>query len=140
MDSFILPKKIPREHVILRVASFLKMLDPTKAWRVEINEFKSRRTLQQNAYLWGVVYPTVIKAGGEMLAGWTSDDLHEYFLGEYHGWETIQGFGKKRLRPIKRSSRLTISDFMKFLEFIQRRMAEHGVYIPDPNQGLKEVA
>ena len=67
-----------------------------------------------------------------MLAGWQRDDLHEYFLGECFGWETLQGFGRKRMRPLKRSSALNKQEFTDYLEFISQRCAELGIVIPEP--------
>jgi hypothetical protein len=68
------------------------------------------------------------------LPGWDAEDIHEYMLGECFGWETIAGLGRKRLRPLKRSSVLNKQEFSDFVAFIQRRAAEHGVYIPEPGE------
>ena len=95
---------------------------------------KSRRSLEQNNYLWGVCYKTILEAGGETLAGWRDTDLHEYFLGEWSGWETLEGFGMKRLRPMKRSSNRTTTEFSDYIAFIHQKAAEMGVYIPDPEE------
>ncbi len=40
--------------------------------------------------------------------------------------------GRKKIKPRKRSSRLTTGEFADYVAFIQRRCAEHGIYIPDP--------
>ena len=58
-------------------------------------------------------------------------------LGEHFGWETIEGLGKKRLRPLRRSSALTKAEFSEFVGYIQRRAAELGVYIPDPSDEVR---
>jgi hypothetical protein len=134
--AFILPKGKPYDDVLRRLTGFIGLLDKKKGWRIEVSEQKSKRTNSQNAYLWGVVYPAILEAGGETLRGWTNDDLHEYFLGEHHGWEVVEGFGKKRMRPIKRSSNLSVSEFMAYLEFIERKMASVGIYIPSPQGGF----
>lgn len=94
---------------------------------------KSRRTNDQNALLWAL-YDDVLKQGGETLGGWTRDDLHEYCLGEYHGWEKHEAFGRTRMKPKKRSSRLTKLEFSDFVEFIVRRMAEHGIVLDLPGE------
>ena len=111
-----------------RAASFVNALPLDRAWRVEVSEWKPRRSDEQNRYLWGVVYPAI----AERLEGWHKDDIHEYCLGECFGWETIEGLGKKRLRPLKRSSRLNKQEFTDYVAWIQQRMAEHGIYIEDP--------
>ena len=92
-----------------------------------------KRSLEQNAYLWGVCYETILDH--ELREqGWTAQDLHEFFLGEFHGWQEIKGFGRRRVRPVQRSSGKSVSEFMEFIAFIQRFAAERGIYIPDPEQ------
>lgn len=134
MQSFVLPKSIHREKLITRVGAVLGGLSIDKAWSVTIDEYKPKRSDNQNRYLWGVVYPSILKAGGELLAGWEAEEIHEYLLGEKFGWEVIQGFGVKRRRPIRRSSRLSKLEFVEYTQFIQQKMAEHGIYVPDPNE------
>jgi len=107
-------------------------LSPDKTWAIEVTEWKKPRTNQQNAFLWGVAYPAILEGGGEALAGWTRDDLHEYFLGECFGWETLEGFGRKRMRPLKRSSALTKQEFSEYLNFLEGRCMDMGIVIPEP--------
>jgi hypothetical protein len=133
-QTFILPATQPREGMIARVATVLASLSPEKAWRVSIAEHKSLRSQQQNRYLWGVIYKTILEAG--VLEGWDAEDLHEYLLGEWSGWEVLEGFGKKRMRAVRRSSALNRTEFGEFIDFIQRKMAEHGIYIADANPEL----
>lgn len=99
---------------------------------------KSRRTNDQNALLW-VLYQDALKLGGEALGGWTKDDIHEYMLGEYHGWEIHEALGRKRQKPKARSSRMTKLEFSDFVEFVVRRFAEHGIVLELPDES-KEVA
>ena len=108
-------------------------LSPDKTWAIEVTEWKKPRTNQQNAFLWGVAYPAILEGGGEALAGWTRDDLHEYFLGECFGWETLEGFGRKRMRPLKRSSALTKQEFSEYLNFLENRCMDMGITIPEPH-------
>ena len=93
-----------------------------------------KRSTAQNAYLWGVCYETILEHGLRD-EGWRNTDLHEYFLGEHFGWATLEGFGRKRLKPIDRSSGLSKMEFVDFVAFIQEKAAEMGVYIPDPDNG-----
>lgn len=139
-NQFILPKLVPREGAIASIARALAALSPDCAWRLEIHEHKARRSDAQNRYLWGVVYPTVLKAG--RLEGWTAEEVHDYCLGEHFGWETVTGLGRRKIRPVRRSSRLNKQEFTDYIAFIQRRMSEHGIYIPDadPEWFLKEEA
>jgi hypothetical protein len=95
---------------------------------------KSRRTNDQNALLWAL-YDDAIKQGGETLGGWSREDVHEFMLGEYHGWEEHKALGRTRLKPKKRSSRLTKMEFSDFVEFVVRKFAEHGIVLELPGEG-----
>lgn len=92
---------------------------------------KSRRSTDQNALLWAL-YEDILRMGGETLGGWTRDDLHEYLLGEHFGWEVREAFGAKRQKPMRRSSRLTKTEFSDYIAFIVQRMAEHGIVLSLP--------
>lgn len=133
-QTFILQRAVERNFS--RLMATLSALPKDCAWKVTIAEWKRTRSNEQNAYLWGVVYPTVL----QHLEGWDADDLHEYFLGEHFGWTTLEGFGRKRLKPLRRSSRLSTTEFSDHVGFIQRTMAEKGIYIPDPNEALQHAS
>jgi hypothetical protein len=92
---------------------------------------KSRRTPDQNALLWAL-YDDALKAGGEALGGWTAEDLHEFALGSYFGWDRHDAFGMKRIKPKRRSSRLTKAEFGDFVDAFIRQMAEHGIVLETP--------
>lgn len=127
----VLPS-VGREDAVKRLASVLLAALPGKSVIVEFAEAKSTRSSAQNRFLWGSAYPDILASG--QLAGWNAEDLHEYFLGEIYGWETVEGFGRKRLRPVRRSSRMSKVEFLNYVAEIQRRMAEIGIYVCDPNE------
>jgi hypothetical protein len=133
-QSFVLPSTLPRERAIERIATVLKKLTLDRAWRISIVEHKPKRSDNQNRYLWGVIYKTILDAAH--LQGWDAEDLHEYLLGEWGGWEVLEGFDRKRMKPLRRSSSLTRDEFGEFIAFIQRKMAEQGIYIPDANKEM----
>ena len=137
--SIILPRLKPREGIITRIGQVLASLDEDKAWRVSIEEYKPTRSGQQNRYLWAI-YGYILKVGGETMGGWTKDDLHEFFLGEHLGWERKELFGRPRMVPVKRSSRMNKQEFADFIAFIQQYMAERGVFIPDAEHWDEQVA
>lgn len=124
-----------RVNVLANCKRFLDLLPADKSWRVEITQHAKRRSLSQNAYLWSVPYKILEDATGHESAYW-----HEYFLGEMYGWETIEMFGQKKRAPLRRSSKLTTIEFSEYVEFIQRKCAEHGLYIPNPNESADQMA
>jgi hypothetical protein len=96
---------------------------------------KSRRTNDQNALLWAL-YDDALRVGGEMLGGWTREDIHEYMLGEWFGWDVHDALGMKRKKPKRRSSRLTKGEFGDFVDFVVRRFAEHGIVLKLPGDAV----
>ena len=94
---------------------------------------KARRSTDQNALLWAL-YTDAKAIGGETLGGWTTEDLHEYMLGEHFGWTVHEALGRKRQKPKHRSSRLTKTEFSDFVEFGVRRFAEHGIVLRLPGE------
>jgi len=128
MQTFTLPKLESRGAQIAHITWFITRLSQQCGWEITVR--RERRSQAQNRYLWGVAYPAVLAH----LPGWTADDVHEYCLGEWGGWETLTGFDRKRLRPVKRSATLSVTEFQDFVTDIQRRMAERGIDVPDPNE------
>ncbi len=131
-QTFQLPRLVSREGQIQRIARFLAGLSADKGWTVEVKETRRKRSDPQNRYLWGVCYPAIQKH----LEGWEPEDIHEYCLGECFGWERLSGLKRDRVRPLKRSSALSVTEFMDYVEWIQRHMAEKGIYVPDPNEDM----
>ena len=127
-QTFRLPKT-DRERIADNLRAFVMSALPGKELRVEVCEYRKRRSHDQNAALWGVAYKTLSDATGN-----DPDDLHTFFLGEWGGWEMIQVMGQVRRVPKRRSSKLSTVEFSDFYAFIQQRAAETvGVYVPDPD-------
>jgi hypothetical protein len=114
-----------------RIRRSLEALTEHCPWVVMITEKKPSRSLAQNATLWAL-YDDIIRRGGEMMAGWENKDLHQFFLGEWGGWQELHGMKRTRLKPLRRSSRLNKTEFSEFLEFIVRYMAQQGVVLELP--------
>lgn len=127
-----LARYLIRNDLVRRnAAAFVSQLacDDTRPLEVVVRPHKKRRSNSQNSYLWGVCYPVIM----QHLEGWTAVDVHEFFLGQCYGWETLQGLGHTKIKPLRRSSKLTTLEFMDFVAFIQEFMAQRGVVIPDPD-------
>jgi len=131
----VIAKGTPPDQIANAIANMVSRLDPAQSWQISIEAFKPKRSDQQNAFLWGVVYPSILEGGGESLRGWTATDLHEYFLIEAFGSEVIEGFGRKRHKPLRRSSKLTKQEFSDYLAIIEAKCAEMGIHIPEPDYG-----
>ena len=129
----IFPRGTKPDDIIKAVATMVAAIDTSKAWCISVEPWKRKRSDAQNRFLWGVAYPMILEQGGETLGGWTRDDLHDYFLGECFGWEVLEGFGRKRMRPLKRSSGLNKDEFKEYLMFIEQRCLDMGMGpLPEP--------
>jgi hypothetical protein len=135
-QQFRLPATPTRSQEIARVVRALERLPAEKPFDVVVELHRPRRSDAQNRYLRGVVYPTILRAGGAGMGDATADELHEFFLGSHFGWREVHVFGRRKFVPQRRSSALTKMEFVDFVAFVQRYMAERGVVIPDPNEGV----
>lgn len=131
--TFYIPMGERSGEAKTRVASLLHGLSVGRPWVIMVNEKKPTRTNQQNALLWAL-YDEVLEKGGEKLAGYDKRDLHELCLGEWGGWERIDGLGRVRLKPLRRSSRLSKIDFSSLVEFVVRYFAGHGIVVDMPGE------
>ena len=128
----IFPADTFPDQVARAVLRMLQHIPKGKPIAVTVEEWKKPRTNQQNAFLWGVAYPAILEGGGEALKGWSRDDIHEYMTGEFGGWEVREGFGRKRMRPVLRSSRMTKEQFSEYLDWLGAKCADMGIVIPEP--------
>jgi hypothetical protein len=137
-QQIILPRTVGRDGQIERVARVLRGLPMDDAWRVEIHRHKPTRSSEQNRYLWAI-YAYILTVGGEEMRGWTKEELHEFFLGEHFGWQEKRIFGRRKMVPARRSSRLAKMEFVDFVDSIASFMASQGVYVPTPNDDWEQV-
>lgn len=108
-----------------------------------MNKADKQRSIQQNSYLWGVVYPTIIDhLPADQINAYTinAENWHDYFC-ELHFGSIEIGFGGKTRakRTTTRDERgkrqvLSTTDFMDFVTSIQAECAERGIDIPNPNE------
>lgn len=130
-QSILLPRAMRRDGAIARIGKVLSALPEDKAWRVDVCEQKPTRSIPQNKLLWSL-YQQIIEKGGEAMQGWRKEEIHDFMLGEWAGWDRVEMFGRVKMRPQRRSSKLSKQDFADFLDFIAQFMAEHGVFLDMP--------
>ena len=94
---------------------------------------------EQNALLFGVVYPPIAEA-----MGYEVEDIHEYMLGRHFGWvdakvpKTPRNPEGLESRPFRTTTRdengkrnvLSTVEFSKFLDTGERVAAQAGVFVP----------
>jgi hypothetical protein len=130
-EIFHVPATPSRAEVFARLNRLLARLPADKMFTIEVRAHKPRRSNDQNALLWAL-YDQILKRGGETMAGWDKEDLHTLMCGECFGWQQIEGFGRRRVKPVHGSSGLNKQQFSDFLDFVVRYMAERGVVLDLP--------
>lgn len=134
-QSFVLLPDARRGRIVESLLSFLHRLPADVPFRVTIARERKERSDPQNAYLWGVCYAALARATGHK-----PEDWHEYFCGEFFGWREVEKPGGRVEHVPRRSttrdeygkrSVMPAGDFSDFIEMIQAKAAENGVFIPD---------
>jgi hypothetical protein len=133
--SFYIPMgtDAQRQKARGRIYQHLTTLPKERPFVVLVTEKKPSRSLQQNSTLWAL-YDDIIERGGETMAGWEGKDLHEFFLGEHYGWDRLEGMKRTRLKPLKRSSTMSKTQFSEHLDFIVRYMVKQGIVLELPGE------
>jgi hypothetical protein len=94
--------------------------------------WKEPRKLTANAYLW-TIYQQLVEH-----CGFTSDDWHLHYTGEYFGWvEHVTPSGNVEYRPKRSTTKdeagrrdvLKGEPFNKFLMFVEEDCAKRGLFI-----------
>lgn len=83
------------------------------------------RSLEQNAYYWGVVVKIL---AGE--TGYTKDEMHEALKVKFLTYENVKG-----IPTVLSTTKLNTKQFEVYLEMVRRWAAmDLGIVIPEPNQ------
>jgi hypothetical protein len=141
----VIPGDTRRIQDIARVVGVLESLSENKSWNVAIEEVKSKRSEQQNRYLFGCCYALMSDHSGI-----EKDELHDHCLKRHFGTkekkvpvsgEHPSGYKKVPIRTTTtdESGRRSVLGKMVFAEFVEsvRRVAAFmGVVIPDPEPSL----
>jgi len=132
------PERASARGPIGRLVGFLEKLPADKAWRVSVVELRKGGVAHRIATYGESAYPAILEGGGEALAGWEAADLHEFFLGEHFGWETLEGLGRKRLRPLRRSAKLSTLEFSDFVGLFRSSCGVRGLPFQTQTRGRCE--
>lgn len=129
--------KIATEAELTRYCAFLQ--SQALPLDVTCSPHKATRSSEQNALLFGVVYPPIAEA-----MGYTVEDIHEYMLGSHFGWVDVKVPKTPRnpagieSRPFRTTTRdengkrnvLKKDEFSRFIATVDRIAAKAGVFIP----------
>lgn len=100
---------------------------------VRCEPWRRERSLTQNSYLFGFVYPPLVE-----VCGFSTDEWHEHFCGERFGWvEHFKPNGRSEYRPRRTTTTdetgkrgvLKGQEFDEFVKFVEAECAQRGVFI-----------
>jgi hypothetical protein len=122
------------EHIRDRALSEIQALDMKRIWKVEIGQYRPKRSLEQNAYLHAVPLKLIAEH-----TGYSVEDMKEYLLMAAFGDEMKEVMGVNIIRPLKRTSDLTTKEFAWFVEWVASwAMNTLGLLIPMPNETITD--
>lgn len=89
---------------------------------------KRQRTLDQNAYYWGVALEIISKETGH-----TPEELHEIFKRMFLSARVIEYRGKE-IRVPGSTSLLSTKEFVEYIERVKVEAGEMGIEVPESNK------
>jgi hypothetical protein len=125
-----------RPNVVANFCAFVRELDPAKAFKLTVETYRKTRSDEQNGALFGVAYPPLMDHMG-LQGDEDKRQLHWFFCGEFFGWIETP-IGRKPLRTTTKDetgkrATLDTAKFAEFYNFVQRKAASLGVFVPDPD-------
>lgn len=106
-----------------------------KEWTLTIEKKKKSRSLNQNAYYWGVVIPMVRAGLHDLGMKLSRQEVHELLKLKFLKKEIINENTGEVFEYIGGSSELTTTEFMDYIAELQQWSAEYlNIEIPSPNE------
>lgn len=109
-----------------------------KQIRITVERKRKKRSLNQNAYYWGIVIPLIRKVLEEYGNEVDDEETHS-FLKEHVGKLTgsvVDSVGR-RVAITKSSASLSTAEFENYLLRVTAWAAQEGIIIPSPNEHLE---
>lgn len=105
-------------------------------YRVEVHKVRKARTLDQNAWLWGCIYPTLLQALQN--EGWefvTTDEVHEFFKELFAKRQCINKHTGEVVEIGESTAAMTTLEFSEYCEMLRAYAVEFlNTDIPDPDR------
>ncbi len=99
-----------------------------KEVEITIGPRRKRRSLNQNSYMWGIVYALMAEA-----AGYTAEEMHDALKIKF-----LTVHGDTALPTVRSTAKLTTAEMEEYLENCRRLAAEtYGLYVPLPNEAVE---
>ena len=138
MSSFVLHRNASnRSQILANCVSFLSQLPDTKDWQVSIDPYRKPYSAKQRKSMFGVAYAALMDYAG-LEGEQDKRELHSFMCREYFG-EYADKFGNKHPKRTTTKDEngeknpISVAEQLKFYAFLQRKGAEVGCYVPDPD-------
>lgn len=119
--------------------TFSDLIKGFEGKRVEltISKAKKERSNQQNRYYWGCVIPILRNSLKDLGNVFTPEQVHDLLKYKFLK-EDVHIKEGEFIEKVKSSTELSTSEFMDYIDEIQKWSAEFfGVVIPDPNEQIE---
>lgn len=108
--------------------NLLRKFESDKKVSVTIENLRSHRSLQQNRYLWGVVYPIIAE-----VTGYTVNELHEWARAQYLEPLVIR-IGDVTRQITRSTTELSKGEMVEYIDNLILLGSELGCHVPSPEE------
>jgi len=117
-----------RDQVKANLIAYIQSLPVDKAWRIEIDLLRKKRSLPQNSLMWD--WYTAI--GNEI--GYTKDEMHDVLREKFLPWHEVEICGiKRKVLTSTSDPSFTTAMMAEYLDHIDRFAAQElGILLPHP--------
>ena len=99
---------------------------------------KKIRSIEQNAYYWGVVVPMIRQGLIDVGYKVSKEQTHDLLRAKFAIDELVNEDTGEIIKTIASTTNMTTTDFMKYIESIIQWAAEYlSIQIPEPNEQIK---
>ena len=110
-------------------------------YRLEITRMRKPRTLDQNGWLWGCIYPMLLDA--LLDAGWeftNCEEVHEYFKNMLTAKQVVNKYTAEVVTFPGSTATMDTVTFSSYCEKLREYGSEYlGIDIPDPDKYWREI-
>jgi hypothetical protein len=132
-EGIISNGRLPRP-VSQEIAGILRKLEGKKA-AITIAQARKRRSLNQNAYWFGMLNKYAVPVFRDYGDNWDEFSVHEYVMGELGYVETLVKPGGALFKVRKSSRNFSTKEWEEFMERARAfLLVEHGISLPFPNE------
>lgn len=118
------------------IVGFLRMMEGRKL-KISITEYKGKRSLNQNAYYFGMIGKYLVPIFNESGNAWDEFDIHTHLMGELGYVEVLYAPTGKPYAKRLHSSEFDKGEWELYMEKFRAYCATNlGIGIPLPNEDL----